>query len=555
MKQYMLFFITSLHISTTLHSASTMLGERDKKYDHATTVFWENINLYNTDARFDRMRDYYQHKRTVLNTIDLVLTQNPHVLQTKHPCISTKHPCISTKHPCISTEKPCTPLYYLACLASKTHYDRGSHEWQTFANIARLDTDNDRRLSVIELGIDRTAVSIVQEMLAVGTNVSNAQGLLPRIVNRCHTRIGKPTELLQMTSLLLRSGVSFAQLKTMTNYNAHFQSDAYCVSCPLIAHHIRQQELLPMDLHPECDRKLQNQFEQGTLNSKPFWANTKIYSDQATYNNPTETVLETLLFMLKSDPRILATRSLFQTYIRTGFFEWHPSKIPSCSPLLMAAVIALNQLEKSPEYNFFQTVALLDTDNDRRLEVIDLGIEHTSFPLVQQILTVGTDVTQSPKPMAALMESCATFRGRYTKKYYDHNLVEKILGVQSNYLIDGIAFGQNRLLGITHLLLDARANLTGVAKLIEQSHVTDGTCFGCNLVKESVDNPSKSITQLPKPSAPSLYPSLGTESSSSSISQSSSSSSSCSSSSSSISASSLSSTITPGEESSSAKIT
>jgi hypothetical protein len=238
-------------------------------------------------------------------------------------------------------------------------------------------------------------------------------------------------------------------------------------------------------LTQECDQKVQS--SEGA--SKIFWDTVSMYGDKGIKREKQISIVHTLRFMLEKNSDILSsTRTQF--IVRT---KKHKYKFSICYPLSVAAYLADDSDEGDPERKFFEEVVYLDTDNERRLHLLTVGIKDYSTYVVQQLLCAKTDVTRSPKIMQRIVDTCQPLSSEYLKKCEDYNaIVNKMKGKKQTVVGEWIDLHTKledlfslkgkrySLLGITHLLLEARADLTGV--VIEKSHFKDKTCLGCQSI-------------------------------------------------------------------------
>lgn len=567
MKQYTACVMLSLCSGTILHGAefttfpditttdsdqkirgqSTMLSPsaEDKR---AAEVLWDQAYLYK------RCRGDQGDKTKVLKTWQWILEQNPQVLRMKKDKITVFIEGRSGNDCCYELTNA-SPLGFIIC--SALNQLPSSSEWQVFTKIVRL-ADNDDRIRSIGLGIQHNSVAIVQEMLAAKTDLTSAPQIMPLLVERCvslHAAYSHEQDyeylpyrlpLLKIISLLLRDRADLTKVLQSDDVLHHCNNEI-CIGCQLIVHNINQRKLQQScgtktdvmitqsgDGEKERDKKIIHQSEQDGRDPKLFWEHVNKYHeyrgnksflelvgiryDRTKKKSDIETTLDTLYSLLEKNPRIFSSRSSND--------ELHKHyNVKSCSPLMMAALMTLGRSAHSPERTFLTNITPL-APHDQRIEVINLGIKRLSFPLVKTMVCSNMDVKHTPEMMSAIMDRCEGLSKSYN---HQHDLL------RAEYC----------LFGITSLLLEAGANLTGITQRLKRPHLKDDACFNCQFIVDSMNSqPCATIPPLPSAPPSSLYPHLN-PASSSSFSQLSSLSSS---SSTSVSSSSLSSCITPGSE-------
>jgi hypothetical protein len=525
MKQYALFAMLSLYSGCIMYGADIpgypgiVTKDSDRKIQNssekdklAAKIFWDNVYVY---SRFCNQTG--PDRERVITTLKWVLETNPAVLLMKKDRLEFNQYHAEYDGYVVKTLSNVFPLDIIARLA--VGRDFSDPEWPFFKDIARQDTNNSNRLPALGCGIDYHSTAIVKEMLTVGTDITQAPQIIQRLVNCCrsqnlsksYTSLTKKCRFLEITSLLLSASVDLSTMPHELENHAHVKDES-CLICPLIMHSVNQKKLQHSGTtHPqermmpssetekECDQKK----DHNDLNIKLFWDYVNTYHVQANKYSPNkkaiETTLNTLYSFLKSNPYIFSSCSTDSTlHKRYG--------VQSCSPLTLAALMAVGRSRQDAERIFFNNIAPLAPYNNQQIEALLIGIQRLSFPLVLQMIRAGTNVTHAPQVMSALITRCEAL----SKSIDDlHKNLYEILKAQHD------------VLGITNILLGAHADLSGLTEHMKRPHVKDGKCFSCNLIKERA-------LSLPLPSAPSvsLYPELRSSASSSSSSLSSSSSSS-----------------------------
>lgn len=290
----------------------------------------------------------------------------------------------------------------------------------------------------------------------------------------------------------------------------------------------------PRKLTQDCEKKVQIKSEQDMSKGKVFWGQVNMYNDFCKQNQreSQKAAVDVMQWTLEKNPQILSSyKSEFQ--VRSKKIK---HQLDTCCPLYVAACIAYDRSTGDPEWEFFRKVARSDIDNNnRRMNVITcFGIRWNlkslnwgynlleqealnSVHLVQEMLKVGTDVTYEPKIMKILFETCKSLHERHSQASKNYNSLSETYkqkgklrffnrslykSANKNLLMAYKAScGIRKMAQITPLLLDAGADLTDVAKLIDEPHFKDTTCLGCQSIVERIKNRGYS---LQKPLAPTV---------------------------------------------------
>jgi hypothetical protein len=365
-----------------------------------------------------------------------------------------------------------------------------SPECELLKKIARIDTHNPHRISALRWGIQFYSVDTVKELLDVRTDITGAQHIMQQVVQQCtsqeQTSLSHRTRLLKIASLLLRAGANLTQAAEEIIKNQEHIKNESCITCPLIMHHITKQKLIRQtsNVQKEHDQKKLHQTNQDVQGIEWFWKQIDAYhqscdnnksflerlsfkNDQTNKKDSRQQYLDSSRKLLIENPRIFSSRSSSSALYKRYKIECDHYKINSFSPLMIAALMSVDQPPTAPERPFFKAIVPFAPHN-QRIEALIFGIKHASFPLVRDVLSCETDVTHAPEVMRTLVDQCRSVRERY--QYEDDCCLERY-----------------RLLGITSLLLGERAALTGMPDLAERMHVKLG-CFNCNLILDSINS-------------------------------------------------------------------
>jgi hypothetical protein len=216
------------------------------------------------------------------------------------------------------------------------------------------------------------------------------------------------------------------------------------------------------------DKKIRFQAEHTLQDSKEFWKATEHYLKQKDEHNKQRgdtrdkqiAALITMNLLLKGNYDIMSYPCENTVAVSMGE-KIYP--VTPCYPLSLLAYLAhLSVLQDkiiTYERTFFEAVALLDQNNERRISVIEYGIIWNSPYLVEYMTTkVNVDITHSPQIMKLFINQCNFDRRQFNQS----QLAAEKLNTE-----------------ICTLLLNANSDLSGVTQ-IAPSHLNE--CLSCKLI-------------------------------------------------------------------------
>jgi len=192
--------------------------------------------------------------------------------------------------------------------------------------------------------------------------------------------------------------------------------------------------------------------------AKLFWDNTKLYqqltsSNPSLHSQPIRITWNNLKFLFKNNPSI------------------HCSINKSDSPLSFFTRLAIGQSRHSEQRITLRNLVPFDSDNDRRLNVIKIAIQHYDAQIVSEMLFLGTDITKSPDLLEQIVTRCTSSSSSTT------------------------VYQKAQLLALTGSLLRANAPFQSThGRTYNQHHLQSENCWCCHLICSNVPLPPKSLS-------------------------------------------------------------
>jgi hypothetical protein len=297
----------------------------------------------------------------------------------------------------------------------------------------------------------------------------------------------------------------YQQSSSSSSSSSFSSSSSVFISVSESSQTLVQRAPSPCGLTQERERKALSQSEKDISESRSFWKNVQSYNGATKDRETQKQCLATMQQLLNNNPNILSSyKSNCMVTTREKIYQ-----LAQGYPLKIAMHLADDSDINDPEREFFENVARLDLDHERRQSSILKGIEWKSPYIVRQILYGETDVTREPLIMKTLVDACESVHKKYLEVRTAHNSLPEtpssdkdLVNAYKKKLDVYISLRDKyNLLAITHFLLEKNADLTDVANNIDRPHFKDEDCLECQLIANKVRSQTN-LTLLPQPSAP-----------------------------------------------------
>jgi hypothetical protein len=249
------------------------------------------------------------------------------------------------------------------------------------------------------------------------------------------------------------------------------------------------------DLTQEREQKIHHQSQESAFNSKTFWESVIRYNEARENPNNQAALLELMLEMLNKNRTILSSCQNNVELVT----EKNNHKIFECYPLKLAAVLAYDSTPDTAQRRFFKSVAHLDPDYQHQLDIIRIGIGWNSYYLVEQMVSVGTNIRHAPHIMKQFVDACESVHNTYLEASKKNDNLPTSLTAQDLFQAYPITCnlyralkGKHNLIEIRDLLLDADVDLSYVALNLERPHFKEGNCLSCKSIVRKLENQSGS---------------------------------------------------------------